>query len=254
MEKGYINVDEREINDITNHLNKNQVNLNDLGNTTQNSFKAMTNTNLFGNGISKITKQVSSVSGSIQRINSSIKKKSQEMLTLDETLASRAETIDVPMDFVTNNSVRSHLFDGITLNKQDGKQVNDDNSINEIKLVFNDETTNTTINDLTTEPSEFDKIKLNEYKDKKNNLGNINNNTQTEIRNLNYSENGIVNQNLRTIENANNQTVQNIEYNQTKNVDVILNNINQTSTLNDLNLENNVQKIEYFYDDFYEQW
>ena len=127
MEKGYINVDEREINNITNHLNKNQVSLNDLGNTTQNSFRAMTNTNLFGKGISKIAKQVSSISSSIQRINSSIKKKSQEMLELDETLASRAETIDVPMDFITNNSVRYHIFDGITLNKQDGKQVKDDN-------------------------------------------------------------------------------------------------------------------------------
>lgn len=252
MEKGYINVDEREINNITNHLNKNQVSLNDLGNTTQNSFRAMTNTNLFGKGISKIAKQVSSISSSIQRINSSIKKKSQEMLELDETLASRAETIDVPMDFITNNSVRSHIFDGITLNKQDGKQVKDDNSINETKLVFNDETTNTTINDLTTGPSEFDKIKLNEYKDKKNDLGNINNNTQTENINLNYNEEGIVNQNLETIKNENNQTVQNIEYNQTKNADVKLKNINKLSTLNDLNLENNVQKIEYFYDDFYE--
>ena len=252
MEKGYINVDEREINDITNYLNKNQVNLSDLGNTTQNNFRAMTNTKLFGKGISKITKQVSSVSSSIQRINSSIKKKSQEMLTLDETLASRAETIDVPMDFITNNSVRPHIFDGITLNKQDGKQVNDDNSINETKLVFNDETINTTINDLTTEPSKFDKIKLNEYKDKKNNLENINNNTQTESINLNYSKDGIVNQNLAKIKNANNQTVQNIEFNQEKNVDVKLNNINQLSTLNDLNLENNVQEIEYFYDDFYE--
>ena len=59
---------------------------------------------------------------------------------------------------------------------------------------------------------------------------------------MNYNEEGIVNQNLETIKNENNQTVQNIEYNQTKNADVKLKNINKLSTLNDLNLENNVQK------------
>ena len=251
MEKGYINVDEREINDITSYLNKNQTNLTNLGDTTKNTFRAMTNTNLFGSGISKISKQVSSVSGSIRRMNDAINKKSHEMLALDDSLAEKAELIDVPQDFVTNNSIRSHIFDGITLNKNDGKNVKDDNTLTETNLAFTDETTHTTMNNIEKEERTFDNIKLREYKDKRKTLGNINNNNQTETNNLNYSEEGITRQNLGTINKINTQTTQNLEYNQAKNINANLRNIKNGNTI-DLNLENNPIKNEYFYDDFYE--
>jgi len=251
MEKGYINVDENEINDITNHLNKSQTNLTNLGDTTKNTFRSMTNTNLFGNGISKIAKQVSSVSGSVRRMNNAIKKKSHEMIALDDSLAEKAEMIDVPMDFVTNNSIRSHIFDGITLNKNDGKNVKDDNTLTETNLAFKDETTHTTMGNIEKEERTFDNIKLREYKDKRKILGNINNNTQTETRNLDYSEEGLTRQNLRTINKTDTQNTHNLEYNQSKNINANLRNIRNTNT-QDLNLEINPIKDEYFYDDFYE--
>ena len=59
-------------------------------------------------------------------MNNAIKTQTNEMMQLDDKLSNEAESLTIPMDFVRNNSVRAHIFDGITLKKKDGQSVKDD--------------------------------------------------------------------------------------------------------------------------------
>lgn len=245
MEKGYINVDEREINDITSHLGRNQVHLGDLGNNSQKTFKSFANANLFSNGARKITQQISSISQSIGKMNNAIKTQTNEMMQLDNKLSSEAESLKIPMDFVRNNSVRAHIFDGITLKKKDGQSVKDDNSLNQSELKLDSTVINKNLQDITTEEKDFTNVKLKEYRNKTTNLGNINNNQITENEELKFGQNGIIEQQLNSnIAKMNNQLMPDVDTS-TK--------INKTTNLEFLDLDDKEIVNEYYYDDFFEK-
>ncbi|MBO5376071.1 MAG: hypothetical protein J6A52_04390 [Bacilli bacterium] len=130
MEKGYINIDENEINDISGFLSRSESHITSVVDGGNSKFSVFKKSSLFGNGAEKITKQLSTIAGSVLNINKMVKQESLEMLELDKELAERAESIEVPMDFVTTDSVRNFSFNSVSLNKNDGKHVNGENTSN----------------------------------------------------------------------------------------------------------------------------
>lgn len=203
MEKGYINIDETEINNITTHLGKNQNHLNTLNQSTNGGFRNLKNSNLFGNGITRINKQIGTISDTVSMINNIVKTKTHEMFELDNRLSQEAEQIEVPTEFITNNSVRNHIFDGITLTKNDGKNINHDNSLKPDEINFDSSISKTAIDSIVNNNSDLSDIELRNYKTKNINISNINNNKSLNSSNVQYSEDGFVNANISNINKQN---------------------------------------------------
>lgn len=89
-----------------------------------NSFSSIMNTGLLNTGINTIVDQINSITTSIFNVKSIMKKHSTEMFNMDRNMANIAEKIEVPQDFVKNNSMQEKSFEEYMFSKVDGKSVN----------------------------------------------------------------------------------------------------------------------------------
>jgi hypothetical protein len=79
---------------------------------------------LFGNGIGEIGNQLGSLQGSLTNVQGIMTRQSESMFSMDEALAKAANAIEIPQDFVKNETNRFTEYHDMLLEKVDGESVN----------------------------------------------------------------------------------------------------------------------------------
>lgn len=209
-----------------------------LAMNVDNNCKVCKDTGLFGEGLSKIYRQIRKISAIANRIGDTTLRKSNDFFELEMFLKGKAKDIEVPSYFTVEDNIISSTFSNLKLDKEDGKAINTDTLSNQ-----NDDNVN----------FEFNKVLLN----------NITKNTGSKENKLREINGQSVN-----INNINNSNVQSQEvYDDSyKNMDrnISFDNINQNTNIRADNIEfnPNIRIIdlspyenneEPFWDDFYEQ-
>ena len=103
----------------------------DCRNKTKSDYQGYTNHGLLTNTMKEIDKSVSSVSNLAAKAAQSFYKHGNEMFDFDRKSAVEIETLNIPQDFVGNNSMEINYYNASILSKIDGKSVNDGKSTNE---------------------------------------------------------------------------------------------------------------------------
>jgi hypothetical protein len=84
----------------------------------------------FGSGAGEISNQLNAIQGSFSNVQGIVQRQSSEMFNMDIALSNVADSIDIPMDFVSNDQSRFTQYNNEILEKLDGKSVNDGNETN----------------------------------------------------------------------------------------------------------------------------
>ena len=229
MDKGYININEVEMNNINSHLSRSISSISSVGNESSSSFSSLNRANLYGDGINKINRQINSIANSVSNIRQIIENSNQEMTDAENMLASRAESIEIPKDFVTKDSVKSNLFNEITLSKNDGRSVNEGQELTDDKEEF---TSSVTYDNNLKNIKNSNMIESNNIKDinlNKVSLSDVSNDLEVRENLLQFDET-LNKENLSNIGNDFRSQVQDVDTNTIIKKSDILNNFNNTNT------------------------
>ena len=123
MGNNFIRMDEDILADASNSLRKSFIQADDLVSSAPQKFSQIKKTGLFNDGFEIINGQINSVATSLNNISTIIKNSSDKFFELERTFASKAEELEMPTDFVKNDSRKINSIDEITLSKKDGQGV-----------------------------------------------------------------------------------------------------------------------------------
>lgn len=202
-----------------------------------NKFSNVAKTGLFDLGISTINRQINGITTSIFNVKNIVKKHSGEMFNMDRKMAEIAEDIEIPQDFVSNDSRSENTFNQIILDKIDGKSVNTGQNTTKVEENFNSVVTKENLQNI----SNSQTLKEESYNDQtainKQNLNNIDNNRTLEEQRLNDATN-IAKEALNNINKA--QDLNEVKINENSTIkSQILNNINNLKDMTTQELDSN---------------
>ncbi len=115
---------EEEIEELSTTMNK-------VSNNTVSASKGVVKTfgkassSGMGPSVKAVSKELSLISQSIDNVKNIMKKHTKEMFDYDLKMAQEAGTIEIPLDFLANNSTEVNSYNRILLGKIDGRSVND---------------------------------------------------------------------------------------------------------------------------------
>lgn len=202
-----------------------------------NKFSNVAKAGLFDLGISTINRQINGITTSIFNVKNIVKKHSGEMFNMDRKMAEIAEDIEIPQDFVSNDSRSENTFNQIILDKIDGKSVNAEQNTTKVEENFNSAVTKENLQNI----SNSQTLKEESYNDQtainKQNLNNIDNNRTLEEQRLNDATN-IAKEALNNINKA--QDLSEVKINENSTIkSQILNNINNLKDMTTQELDSN---------------
>lgn len=202
-----------------------------------NKFSNVAKTGLFDLGISTINRQINGITTSIFNVKNIVKKHSGEMFNMDRKMAEIAEDIEIPQDFVSNDSRSENTFNQIILDKIDGKSVNAEQNTTKVEENFNSAVTKENLQNI----SNSQTLKEESYNDQtainKQNLNNIDNNRTLEEQRLNDATN-IAKEALNNINKA--QDLNEVKINENSTIkSQVLNNINNLKDMTTQELDSN---------------
>ena len=134
MSNGIIDVRQSELNDIQNALNKSISNIDGFSTKFSPSFKNATSVGLLNKSTNMIQKQMSTINTQVLRMNKTISNMYDNMASLENELARKADDIQTPVDFCTNDTASSISINKGNLSKEDGRAVKDtdDKDVNDL--------------------------------------------------------------------------------------------------------------------------
>ena len=136
MSNGIIEIKENDMNEIYSHLKKNSNKIIGASNAIGTSMAKITKTGLLKNGTAKIKNQMNAIGEGIESMGNSVIKQYESMERVETSLKSKAESINIPMDFVKNDTSRNVDINAGKLKKDDGKAVNADDNTKTEELKF----------------------------------------------------------------------------------------------------------------------
>ena len=136
MSNGVINIRESDIQAIANHLAKSSSDVSMCSSDISSGIKSFTKVGLFSNGAAQLSKQMNTISSGISRLGNTVIKQYDEMANAESSLKVKAEAINIPRDFVTNDASQDINMKSGNLEKEDGKGVNAKDNTKEEKLNF----------------------------------------------------------------------------------------------------------------------
>lgn len=150
-------MNEDEMNNAVSGFNKCSTGMGTAGTTASTKFSR--SGGMLSGTSSKISKQLNALSSALANTGRIIQKHNNEMFTYDKTMASMAEDIDIPQDFISNDSAEVNTYEHILLSKLDGKSVNEGETAKEFNeiddsVVSGENLTN--INNNETQEQEYD--------------------------------------------------------------------------------------------------
>ena len=123
MKNNKMTIDENDMNNASQNMNRAFLETSDLNSGLKGNFSSITNTGLFGTGLNKLSKQIDSVSNSIHNVQNTIRLQTEKITSSEREFVRRAEELEIPQDFVKNDSRKVNSLSDIKLNKDDGKQI-----------------------------------------------------------------------------------------------------------------------------------
>ena len=136
MSNGIIEIKENDMNEIYSHLKKNSNKIIGASNAIGTSMAKITKTGLLKSGTTKIKNQMNAIGEGIESMGNSVIKQYESMERVETSLKSKAESINIPMDFVKNDTSRNVDINAGKLKKDDGKAVNADDNTKTEELKF----------------------------------------------------------------------------------------------------------------------
>lgn len=234
MENNVFIIREEEIGDTTYSLGRAEQSIEDTKRDFPYQFRGMKESGLFANGVDKINKQMENITNTIFNVKEKIKKHSNEVFDMERMYDKRAQEIEIPQDFVKNDSKKVNTIDDIYLSKNDGLSVNNGENINIINELeeydINEQKLGSIVSNNGLKEEKYDSSSILE----RENLGSINNGKDTEKVN-NDEETEVENKNLEAINNSSN--LQNINYDDNIN----LNNVSVRDINNDFQNEKEIE-------------
>ncbi len=137
MGNGIMDVRSYEIDSTISFLNNSQNNIASCADKTSTLFSSFTNVGLFSEGSKIIQKQMNSISNGVGKMGKSIEKFETNIFDKEIALKTKAEGIEIPNDFVTNDSSSLVQMNSGMLSKNDGNKINSSNENKEKDLEFN---------------------------------------------------------------------------------------------------------------------
>ncbi len=125
MADGLIRMVEEEFDAYTSGAQKNSDNLTSTNDGYKKKFQKLVNTGLAGNSVGKIGNQMTAINNSISNVNNIIRKHSNQMFNYDKSVAQKADEIDIPTDFTSNDSASVNYYTQTLVGKIDGRSVNE---------------------------------------------------------------------------------------------------------------------------------
>ena len=135
MANNNIVMNEQEFELAASAYSNSSTNVSTAGADAPSKFTGAINAGLLGDSIGAITNQLSMISASISNVQGIMTKHSNEMFTYDRTMAKMAEEIEIPTDFLANDSAEVNQYARTLLGKIDGTSVNEGQTAKEFKEI-----------------------------------------------------------------------------------------------------------------------
>ena len=125
MANDVLRMKEEEFEEFTSGLQKSSTRFSSTEGQYKKDFQNLVNTGLTGDSVGKIGNQMVAITNSISNVKNIIQKHSSQMFSFDRSVAKKIEDIDIPQDFVANDSSSVNYYTQTLLGKIDGQSVNE---------------------------------------------------------------------------------------------------------------------------------
>ncbi len=208
MEKEVFEFRSEYVSDIAGDINLLGVNNDNNTQRAIRDFKNVVNAGIYSNGFKTIEGQLKSVTNTIDKVQKTLKKQTDEMIKLENGLKGRAENITIPKDFEITDEDRNSLFKDLEISKEDGRSVNEGQTSKEMSDnvdydVKREEDLKNINNEFQTKEEKYDDSTIIEKTD----VTDITSEEEQEKQNLDFKEDDITKERVENIEKNNLQTV-----------------------------------------------
>lgn len=245
MEKGYLNINEVDVDCVVGRLNRSVMNTGGVGGDMPQSFSTLKNANLFSNGVTKINNQIGAISKGISNVKTIFQRSVARINDAETSLSQRAETIYIPRDFIINNTTVLHDIDDIVLNDTINDNIKGGQAL-EIKELILDKNsvTDDKLSNIFNNDGAIKDGKIKEFNIAKEEMVDISNGELMNEKTLNF-QNDLRKKELFNIENLEELKVNNLEINPIKTSEK-LENINNgaVSKTNNLNFKSSIENFK----------
>ncbi len=139
MADGFLRMKEEEFDMYSSGLKKNSDGFASTNDNFRKKFQSFVDTGLSGGSVGKIGNQMASITNSINNVNNIIRKHSNQMFGFDKEVSNKANDIDIPQDFVANDSASVNYYTETLVGKIDGKSVNEGHQTQKVNEVGDSE-------------------------------------------------------------------------------------------------------------------
>lgn len=210
MGKDAIMMREEEMESSVRNMEKCYTGMDSASSGVPKKFSGLKNAGVFDQGINTIGKQLNSLTNSIFNVKNVVNKRSNEMFHIDRKMAQIAQQIEIPQDFVKNDSMMSNDFNSILLEKLDGKTVNEGQGLTDTEGVSDSIIKSTALGDITKDTITKEEVLDASTSINRENVNNITNGNGTREEKIDAST-SIKRENVSNINNAQSLNTQNID-------------------------------------------
>ena len=239
-------LNEEELDGITTSLSSSFKSVSNTRDGINPSFSGAVNAGLLGNSIGTISNQMTSISDSINNTQGLIKEYKEQLLTYDNNMATKIDNIEIPKDFLANNSSKVNTYTQSLLSKIDGKSVNLGGSANDTYDTFESSISDKALTDISN-----GSIDKNEYDDSssidvKDAITDINNTSTTELSS--YDDNSSILEDFELIDMIPRDIMDDVYYDDSTSIDKEeISDINNDNVFAEFNNDDFVdEEIDYY--------
>ena len=124
------------MDEIKSYLDKTSNDIESSAQKFSSMFSSFTDVGLFSEGATKLKSQLTNISSQVSSMGSFVIRQYDDMEKVERKLSSMAEDIEIPNDFVTNDSSLNIGMKSGKLKKEDGKKVKSTKKNNKQKMKF----------------------------------------------------------------------------------------------------------------------
>ena len=148
--KDEIVVYEDELTDVSSLLSNSGKEVSSTCENINPSFSGAVSVGLLGNSVGTISDQMGSIYKSIDNVKTAIDEFTVLFMTYDKDMATKINDIDIPNDYLANDSSTVNTYSEVALQKYDGESVNDGNDASGLYTLDDSSINKTKIYDIST--------------------------------------------------------------------------------------------------------
>lgn len=191
-------LNEDEIDGITSSLSNSYKSVSSTGEAINPNFSGAVNAGLLGNSIGIVSNQMNSISNTISNASNLIDEYKNQLLTYDSNMALKIDDIEMPKDFVANNSSKVNMFTQSLLSKMDGKSVNVGSTVSDSYDEFESTIVDMKLSDITSAAIGTQELDDSSVINKEDDLNNISKSSNTDIES--YDDNSSIEEDFMLID------------------------------------------------------